>query len=347
MQMTWRRLRLLVMAAVALLLVGHGLLVHLLAGRLQAGFNDWAAHRRAQGWQVAHGAIRVDGWPFTARIAVPELQLEAPSAVLAGGFALRADRAEIAIRLPRIDRLAIDLPGMNRLRLPDWDLPFVADLIRVTIPLAPGEPTRAGRLEAEQLRVGTPTGASVIGRLEIEVAGSSTATEAEAALSFQLLAETVDLPPGLPPPAPAFGRRLQTLRLEGEVSGPVPAGRGTTARAEAWREGGGTLRLLAARLVWGPITAETTATLSLDEALQPMGAGRLRLSGAGPAIDALTESGLIGRRAAATARAMLPLLPRAEAEPDTIDLPLAIEDRTLRLARIPLARFAPLGWPAP
>jgi len=347
MQMKWRRIRFLVLAAVALLLAGHGLLVHLLAGRLEAGFADWAAQRRAQGWQVAHGAIQADGWPFTARIAVPDLRLKAPSVVLAGGFALWADRAEIAIRLPRIDRLAIDLPGMNRLSLPDLDLPFVADLIRLTIPLAPGEPTRAGSLAAEQLRVGTPRGASVIGQLAIEVAASSTATEAEAALAFRLRAERVELPPGLPPPAPAFGRRLERLLLEGELSGPVPAGRGTTARAEAWREGGGTLRLLAARLAWGPITAETTATLSLDEALQPMGAGRLRLGGAGPAIDALAESGLIGRRAATTARAMLPLLPRAEAEPDMIDLPLAIEDRTLRLARIPLARFAPLGWPAP
>ncbi|WP_270936533.1 DUF2125 domain-containing protein, partial [Falsiroseomonas oryzae] len=79
----------------------------------------------------------------------------------------------------------------------------------------------------------------------------------------------------------------------------------------------------------------------------PMGAGTLRLTGAAEALDALAEAGLVGRRAAVTARAVLPMLSRPSAEngmPE-IEVPLTLEDRILALARIPVVRFEPLAWP--
>jgi hypothetical protein len=78
-----------------------------------------------------------------------------------------------------------------------------------------------------------------------------------------------------------------------------------------------------------------------------MGAGTLRLTGAADALDALAEAGLVGRRAAATARAVVPLLSRPSAETGApeIEVPLTLEDRTLALARIPVLRLTPLDWP--
>jgi hypothetical protein len=78
-----------------------------------------------------------------------------------------------------------------------------------------------------------------------------------------------------------------------------------------------------------------------------MGAGTLRLTGAAPALDALAEAGVVNRRAASTARTVLPLLSRPSAEngQPEIEVPLTLEDRTLALARIPVARFEPLAWP--
>jgi hypothetical protein len=128
----------------------------------------------------------------------------------------------------------------------------------------------------------------------------------------------------------------------------VPPGRAPSLRAEAWRDGGGTLELRALALRWGAVGAQAAATLALDEALQPMGAGTLRISGAAAALETLVEAGVVGRRAAATARGVLPLLSRPSAETGApeVEVPVTLEDRVLALARIPVLRFAPLDWPA-
>jgi hypothetical protein len=130
------------------------------------------------------------------------------------------------------------------------------------------------------------------------------------------------------------------------LSGPLPPGRSPTLRAEAWRDGGGTLELRAASLRWGPVGARAAATLALDEMLQPMGAGTLRLTGAPEALEALAGAGLIAPRAAATARSVVPLLsrPAENGEPE-IEVPVTLEERTLAVARIPVLRLAPLAWP--
>jgi hypothetical protein len=128
----------------------------------------------------------------------------------------------------------------------------------------------------------------------------------------------------------------------------VPPGRFPVVRAESWRDGGGTLELQSFNLSWGPIGAVAAATIALDESLQPMGAGTLRLTGATQALDALAEAGLIGRRAAGTARMLLPMMSRPNAEgAQEVELPVTVEDRTLAVARIPVLRFVPLSWPTP
>ena len=131
------------------------------------------------------------------------------------------------------------------------------------------------------------------------------------------------LPPGSAPgpgdaTGPAvgvLGRAVETARLELELTGPVPPGRGPAAKAEAWRDGGGTLELRGLELRWGPLAATGAATLTLDEALQPMGAGTLRVAGAGEVLQAAAQAGLLTRQAAATGRGVLRLLSRRRRPP--------------------------------
>jgi hypothetical protein len=120
------------------------------------------------------------------------------------------------------------------------------------------------------------------------------------------------------------------------------------ARAAAWRDGGGTLELRGLTMRWGPVAAAAAATLALDDALQPAGAGTLRLTGAAEAVDALAEAGLIERRAAGAARALLPLMARRPADggPPTLDVPVTLERRALALGRIPVTRLPLLDWAA-
>ncbi|WP_139323401.1 DUF2125 domain-containing protein, partial [Roseomonas sp. TAS13] len=118
---------------------------------------------------------------------------------------------------------------------------------------------------------------------------------------------------------------------------------------EIWRDAGGVLELRDVTLRWGPAAASAAATLALDEALQPMGAGTVRLVGAQEALSMLGAGGVIDARTAETASRMAALLarPGGEGEPPQIELPLTLQDRRLSLARLPVLRLPELVWPVP
>lgn len=343
-----RRLLLLAALALAGLAAGHALLWRAMASQLETGWQDWAQLRRAQGWQVEHAPPVRGGWPLAATLTLDRLRLEGAAATLPGGMALAAQRAVLRVELPWLDRLQVELPGQQRLRLGATEYPFTADSLVLAMPLEPGTLPNQAEVAAERLRIGTPAGGIALDSARLAVRGSASATEAEPALALTLQAEGVELPPVAPgDPLARFGRRIATLSADLALSGPLPPGRVPARRAEAWRDGGGTLELRALSLRWGPLGGAAAATLAFDESLQPMGAGTLRLSGAAEALDALAEAGVIGRRAALTARSMLPLISRASPETGLpeVEVPLTLEDRTLSLARIPVMRLQPLEWP--
>jgi hypothetical protein len=344
-----RRLLLLALVALAALGAGHTLLWRAMASQLEQGWQSWVQLRRAQGWQVEHAPPVRGGWPFAATLTLDRLRLDGATATLPGGLGFATQRAVLRIELPWLDELHVDLPGHQRLRLGVLDYPFIADRLTATVPLERDTPPASAEFIAERLRIGTPAGAVEVALATLAVSGSSSATDTEAALELTLGAEGVDLPPPTPgDPLARFGRRMATVSADLALSGPLPGGRSPTPRAEAWRDGGGTLELRALAMRWGPLGGTAKATLAFDDALQPMGAGTLRLTGAADALDALAEAGLIGRRAALTARSLLPLISRPSAgngAPE-IEVPVMLEDRTLTLARIPVLRFPPLGWPA-
>lgn len=343
------RVVLLAALALVLLVAGHTLLWREMAQQLEAGLAAWVQARRQQGWRVEHAPPVRGGWPVSATLTLGGLRLEGGGATLPGGFGLTAERVVLRLTLPRLDRLVVELPGAQRLRLGEADWGFAADSLVATLPVAPDTPPREGEVLAERLRIGTPEGPMAVAALRLGLEGFATATEAEPALRLSVAVEGIDLPHAPAGAAGArFGRHIATLAAEASLTGPVPPGRLPGARAEAWRDGGGTLELRSLNLRWGPVGAVATATLALDEALQPMGAGTLRISGAAEGLDALAEAGVVGRRAAGTARAVLPLLARPSGAGGTpeVELPLTLEDRTLAVARIPVLRLLPWNWPA-
>ncbi|WP_092962389.1 DUF2125 domain-containing protein [Falsiroseomonas stagni] len=342
------RIALGVLVALAALGAGHALLWRAMAAEIEQGFATWVQVRRAQGWRVDHAAPVRAGYPLSAALILPNLRIEGGEATLPGGFVLQAERAVLRVALPRLDRLRVEMPGAQRLRIGDDEYRFAADTLVALVPLEGGTPPRGGEVLAERLRLSTPAGPMAVGSARATLDTSSTATEGEAALEVTATAEEIDLPAAPGGRAAAFGRRIAAFGAEMALSGPVPPGRFPVVRAESWRDAGGTLEVKSLSLRWGPVGATAAATLALDEGLQPMGAGSIRLTGAAEALDALAEAGLVGRRAAATARAILPLMsrPNPAGQPE-VEVPLTIEDRTLAVARIPVLRFTPLAWPAP
>jgi hypothetical protein len=340
-----RRLLLGALLGVVALAAGHAMLWRHMSAELEAGWQAWVQLRRQNGWRVEHGAPVRGGWPLSATLTMERVRLDGAEATLPGGLGLAAERVVLRIALPWLDRLRIELPGQQRLRIGSTDFPFTADTLFAVVPLESGTPPSAAEASAERLRIRTPAGGVEVRSARLTAEGSASATEAEPALALTFAAERVDLPPDAA--RTAFGRQIESIAADLAVSGPLPGGRLPAERAGAWRDGGGTVELRSLSLRWGPVGAAAAATLAFDETLQPMGAGTLRLSGAAEALDALAEAGVIGRRAAATARTVLPLLsrPPADGGASEIEVPVTLEDRTLALARIPVLRFEPLPWP--
>ena len=112
-----------------------------------------------------------------------------------------------------------------------------------------------------------------------------------------------------------LGNKVEAFSAEGALNGPVPRSPGLVQRAAGWRDGGGTLALDRVVVHWGALDLTGTATLALDDQLQPMGSGNARIRGYADALDSLAAHGTMSRRASTAAKAVLALIARSENEP--------------------------------
>lgn len=313
---------------------------------LAQGFEDWAAQRRAQGWTLVHGMPERGGWPFAVSLTVPQIALAGSARTSPAELTWQAQSLSLRVGLLDWDRLVVAARGRQSLALPGLEIPFAADRMELSLPLDGGALPRDALLETERLRLNSPLGAFELRAGSLSLRSRLSATEDEPALAIELSAQDLALPGAGPG---ALGSRMQLLAVAAAISGPLPTLRHPTQRAEAWRDAGGTIELTRAELRWGPVAAELSATGTLDETLQPMGAGQLRVTGAQEAVTALIAAGWLARGAAGTARAMVALLsrPGADGAPPVLELPVTLTERRIGLYRLPLARLPALQWPAP
>ena len=330
--------------SILLLALAHTLLWNLMGARLQAGYDAWAAARRAQGWRIEHAAPVRGGWPLSATLRLPEFRLSGGGATVPGGIDWSARAVVLRVAMHRWGELRVSAGGPQRLRLGTAEIPFAADRLTARMPLQANVVPKGGEFEALRLRIGTPAGGMEVGSAALSLDSRMSAIEGEAAITLEGVVENVSLPVATP-----LGSAIQAVRIDAEVTGPLPGGRNPTNRAATWRDAGGTVELRRLELEYGPATAQVAATLALDEALQPMGAGTLKLAGAEAVLDALVGGGVVTARNATLARRVVGLLarPPAEGEPPVLEVPLTLEGRGLSVARIPVARLPAVVWPGP
>lgn len=320
---------------------GHTAAWFWLCGRLEEGFAKWAAVRGAEGWRVGHGPPRRGGWPFSASLTLPGFRMEGGAGLLPGGVDWRTEALTLRVSPSRLDRLALEAPGRHSLRLGVAELPpFTAGRLDAALPLRSSgdDPPDEANATARALRFGA-----------VEVASASVAFDARrdgaSAGTLRATAAGVALPPALPG-TDRLGRVVDRIGLDLALTGAVPPGGDPARRAAAWRNGGGALEVRAAEARWGEAAASASATLALDGALQPAGAGVLRLAGGEALLEAASAAGLLSPfNAAATGFALRALSrPSPEGGPARAELPLALRDRTLRLGLVALGRLPALEW---
>lgn len=334
-----RRLALSLLALLSLAAVAHGVLWWVVTGRLLAEAEAWASAERALGNHVAYGPAVRGGYPLEARVTLPGFRYRG-GVVLPGGASLpvawqaRDVTLALAPEAPRRLGIAIACPCEAGAGAAP-PLPLDAADLRAEVPLGrsgPG-PKLAGRDVILYLPEGRLAVAELRARLPEE------AVAAVAMDAFGLV---------LPPPESQWplGARIASVSAEVRLRGAIPAGPSPARALAAWRDRDGALAVERVSLTWGPLALTGAATLGLDHALQPRGAATAVLGGWGATIDRLVAAGALPRGPAALLRLGLAAASRpGEGGERVVDIALALEDRTLSIARIPIARLPPVVWP--
>jgi hypothetical protein len=342
------RRKLLLLAALVIVVVGYGFYWFSVAELVRRGILDWSMARRAEGYTVGWDRYDVSGFPFALRVAIdhpvfgqtgiePGYAAEAPSLVgEARPWALDTWR----VTASRGARLAIQ-PGPAR---PAVTLTAAALAGRV----APGQvegaanhPGTAVALSAENLAMAGQT------QLAITHAEVRTVIPAHAVASHRETWLTADLDVSgvtLPQPVQPLGDTIDHLAAAIAVKGTIPSGPHREALA-AWRDDGGTLEIGSLDLAWGTLQLGTKGTLALDAELQPIGALTALIRGYNQIIDALVTAGSLRPGDGAVAKIALGLL--AKEGPDgsyEISAPLTLQNGYAFLGPARLARLPNFTW---
>ena len=138
---------------------------------------------------------------------------------------------------------------------------------------------------------------------------------------------------------------VETLSFDATIKGPMPLAPLEDALT-AWRDAGGAVELNSFAFAQGPLAVTGNATLALDAALQPEGAGTITTTGLSEALEILIRDGLVPADRALIARATAKALEKPG--PDgrlQATVGLSLQNRTVSFGPVPLLALQPIEWP--
>jgi hypothetical protein len=159
-------------------------------------------------------------------------------------------------------------------------------------------------------------------------------------LSSTLAVDELVLPARIEP----LGQTIAHVDADVAVKGTIPAGPRPAALA-AWRDDGGTLELQSLDVAWGQLAVAAKGTLSLDSAMQPLGALTARIGGYSEIIDAMVAARTMKSGDAQFAKIGLGVLarPGGDGKP-VLDAPITLQNGFLFIGPVRLARLPRFTW---
>lgn len=336
-------------AAAAVLAAGYSAFWIVGARRIEAGLARWIEERRAQGYEVEAGEPAVGGFPFRFTLVFDRPALGS----LAQGWTWRGERL-IASAWPWSPAtVALAFGGRNEVDLLErgaWQN-FLCVLDRAEATLALDGEGRPRTLEFDGGNL-TVDGGPLPGPITLRalhLAGELDRTEEAdyrtrtAGLSLALDSLKLPKSDGL-----TLGEEIRSLSLEASLLGPLPEGEFASA-LEAWRDAGGTIVVTDLALDWGPLGLETNGTLSLDDAMRPLGAFTADITGYDQAIDLLVANDIVPLGEAFMYKIAFGLLAQNGTTDGrgTLSLPLTVQDGRLTVGPVTLLDVPPIVKPAP
>ena len=343
-----RKFWVIIVAVAVVLLVSEAVYWRITAERLRSGYQAWAAEQVAHGWRVDSSGPSIGGWPGSAVVTVPNLTLRHAGPTIPGDVTLASAGVNLSVSLLDPTTLGLSLTGPLHVRGADLpDVIVTAQRTTASMPLRQTGPQSLA-LHASGLRLDPASGAwqITIGLFNaaVRIADTAAADQAGPTATFSINSEAIALPAVVQWP---LGTNISSLSADGTMLGLLPDTQNATRWAEAWRDGGGSLRITHLALGWGPLGLTSSATLALDDQLQPMGSGNARIVGYAQALDRLAATGMLTKSAATAAKAVLSLMAGTSDtdQPSSVDVPLTLQYRTLSMRQVPLLRLPELDWP--
>ena len=254
---------------------------------------DWAAARRASGYEVSYGGVAISGFPGTATMTFDGLEVGKPSDSLAWNWT--AERVRITLPARSKDP-TLNLPGTQTLTYRIGDEIRTAQITarRFRLDLSTNDSGALDRLTLDisafallrQIE-GPPVTAR---RVQIQVAlGDGTGllplgTEAVMLFNTLVLPEHRNGPMG--DTIDSLEARMRLLTKVSSVDLPVAL--------EDWRKRGGKLSILESHLRWAGLDARAKGTLQLDEAFRPTAGLSVQIANFTPTLEAFWAAGRFG-----------------------------------------------------
>lgn len=302
-------------------------------------FQDWAAERRADGWDVGFARIDTGGYPMAVRLSVAHIGIAGPGRL----WSLSSDAVDVSFPPWRFDLYSLEAQEPVR---------FVSGALagsRETPLQASGLTGRyhndaAARAHRLVLTFDGVSGPQGIAADTIAVSAvrpfSPARTSDSRALTLRAEAVGAVLPGALPPP---LSPRFPAAILDAEVFGPEPPAQGSTlTRLEAWRAGGGKIDVGEIALVWEDLNLQGDGTVTVDAAMRPLAAFSVRAVGIGPTARRAEEAGLIDSSTRRYIELGAGILSFGSNDGGTIKLPVAIQDGVFYLGPAPLGEVPPI-----
>jgi hypothetical protein len=335
---------LLLLAAVIVAMAGYTIYWFVLADRLDAAVQSWIAERRAEGLRVSDEGRKSSGFPGLLTISIVK-----PAIGSSGEFVWAWHGALLKLHMQPWDlsHVIFDVGSANDLT---WtahgaqqESHVATSRALASMILSGGEIERMDVDIRDLASTGAGLGGQIAaGRLQLHERTNHGEDRTRPPNSFEVAveAEGLVLPSDIAGP---LGPSVPTLSVDAMMAEPLPRG---LDRMAAWRDDGGSITFNSVNVVWGPLDARGSGTLTLDKEMRPLGAFAAEIRGLGGVIDTLVKAGQLRATDARTAKIALGLLSaRDDKGAQVLSAPITAQDGKLFVGPIALLRLLPLPLP--
>ena len=307
-----------------------------LAGEVRAGINNWFAKERADGRHAKYGALAVGGFPMRIRVVLeePEWGEDRFGVVRADSIWAQARPWNVQNIKGRLVGAINVMPAENAASAP---ITMKSDRNRFEVTLGQ---THSGEWRLDKVSL-TQAGTVLadIGKARLQLTTGTAGKEDDILAEFHALA----LPHGLLKP---FANDLDRVRLHAAVPNGALNASFDKATASAWHAEGHAIQIKRIDVKGGRIDVDADGTLALDGNLQPVGAFALRARKHESLLNAMAETGWLSHSNATIAKLTFGLLAKTNAQNEPyVTLPVSLQDRTVSLGPISVARIPFMAWP--